>query len=194
MVLRRAIAHEPLHARKEHTAVLPGRVRKCAHFDSLPKTLAGSAAHGKRADAVLAIQKELAGVHGAAMTRAQFGRAKDKARIIARLRARRVFAGHEMIVRRLGTGRVRDKCRIPCARGADAQHGSRPGQHQGHANAGSKNKGRRDGSQPLERHAGHIRSPPRMPSTPVPPAHRRAKGGKTRRVSPQAKAPRRAMR
>lgn len=156
MILRRAIAHKPLHARKEHASVLPRRVRKCSHLDSLPKALAGSAAHGKCADAVLAIQKELAGIHGAAMARAQLGRAKDKARVITRLCARHVFAGHEMIVRRLSIGRIRDKRSIPRIRRADAQHGLRPRHHQNHANTGSENKGRRNDRQTFERHTGHI--------------------------------------
>ena len=193
MILRRAIAHEPLHARKKHAAVLPRRTAERTHLDSLPKALAGSTAHGKCADAVLAIQKELAGIHGAAMARAQLGRAKDKARVIASLCARRVFAGHEMIVRRLSIGRIRDKRSIPRIRRADAQHGPRPRHHQNHANTGSENKGRRNDRQTLERRTGHICSPPRMPNTPVLPAHRRAKGEKTRRVSLQAKAPGQTM-
>lgn len=160
MILRRAIAHKPLHARKEHAPVLPRRAAKRTHLDSLPKALAGSAAHGKCADAVLAIQKELAGIHGAAMARTQFRRAKGKTRIVARLRTRRVFAGHEMIIRRLDIGRIRDKRRIPRVRRADTQRASRPRHHQGHANTSSKSKGRRDGRQALEGRTGHVRSPP----------------------------------
>ena len=160
MVLRRAIAHEPLHTRKEHAAVLPCRTAERAHLDSLPKALAGSATHGKRANAVLAIQKKLAGIHSTAMARAQLRRAKDKARVIARLRTRRVFAGHKMEVRCLCIGRIRDKRRVLRARRTDTQHASHPRHHQRHANTGSENKRHRNGRQAPEKYTGHIRSPP----------------------------------
>ena len=79
------------------------------------------------------------------MARAQLRRAKDKARVIVRLRTRRVFARHKMEVRRLRIGRIRDKRRVLRARCTDTQYASRPRHHQGNANTGSENKRHRNG-------------------------------------------------